>query len=118
MDETGKIYKVINPALKEVSSETEVAKEGCLSFLGLVMDVRRPKSCVVEYFDENGVKQTVNAGGLLGRALMHEMNHLDGITFMDVIPKVQKSISMEKYRKVKKKVSKIMASATATRKAG
>ena len=107
-----KVYKVINPSLKEVSAETEVTKEGCLSFLGLTVDVRRPKTCVVEYFDENGDKQVIKADGMLGRVMQHELNHLDGLTFMDVIPKVQKNISLERFRKIKKKVAKIVARMT------
>lgn len=76
-------YALINP--KIISMDTEcIVDEGCLSYPGLYAKVRRNKNTVVEALDENGEKITINATGLLAQALQHEINHLDGIVFVDL----------------------------------
>jgi peptide deformylase len=74
---------LINPAIKQVSREIGVAQEGCLSIPGVYMDVKRPEVVEVTYKDENGRPQTLKATDLLGRCIQHEMDHLNGVVFVD-----------------------------------
>lgn len=73
----------INPQIIKLSKKTEKAEEGCLSIRGVYGIVERPKNATVEAIDENGKKFTRGAGGLLARIFQHEIDHLDGILFID-----------------------------------
>ncbi len=84
-DETFKIY--INPKITSMSSEECLYKENCLSCGPLWGDVKRPKSIVMEYMDENGNQQEIKSDGFLARLLQHEYDHLDGIINLDKIEK-------------------------------
>lgn len=74
---------MINPVIKEVSDDLEVSQEGCLSIPGVFLEVRRPAMVDVAYKDEWGRPQTLVAGGLLARAIQHEIDHLTGVMFVD-----------------------------------
>ncbi|BAT56397.1 peptide deformylase [Nostoc sp. NIES-3756] len=74
---------LINPTIKQVSREICAAQEGCLSIPGVYMDVKRPEVVEISYKDENGRPQTLKAGDLLGRCIQHEMDHLNGVVFVD-----------------------------------
>jgi peptide deformylase len=74
---------LINPVIKKVSQETEVGQEGCLSIPGVYMDVKRPLNVEVAYKDEYGRPQTLKATDLLGRCILHEIDHLNGVVFVD-----------------------------------
>jgi peptide deformylase len=74
---------LINPTIKKVSREVCVAQEGCLSIPGVYLDVTRPEAIEVSYKDENGRPRTITATGLLARAIQHEMDHLNGVMFVD-----------------------------------
>jgi peptide deformylase len=74
---------LINPTIKRSSQETEADAEGCLSIPGVYLDVCRPVAIEVAYKDENGRPQTLQATGLLARAIQHEMDHLQGVMFVD-----------------------------------
>lgn len=99
-----KIVKAINPRVVKVSRRMERYREGCLSFVGLFVNVWRPKSCVVEYYDENGVLCSTEADDLLGRTIQHEMDHLDGKTFLDRLSNVERSAALQKNRIAKRRV--------------
>lgn len=73
----------INPEIIGASEETAVADEGCLSFPGLYIPVTRPAEVVVRFLDRNGAEQTLNAKGLLARAIQHELDHLNGVLLVD-----------------------------------
>lgn len=75
-------YKLVNPVIVKRKGE-QVCREGCLSVPGKLGDVVRPKEVVVEALNENGEKITINAKGLLAVVLSHEIDHLDGILFID-----------------------------------
>jgi peptide deformylase len=81
----GKIYVLINPKIKSKSWKKEVKEEGCLSFPGKFIFIKRPKKITVEALDKNGNKIIIKAEGLLARAFFHEIDHLDGILFIDRI---------------------------------
>ncbi|ATS17743.1 peptide deformylase [Synechococcus sp. PCC 6717] len=74
---------MINPVIKEVSEDLELSQEGCLSIPGVFLEVRRPAMVEVAYKDEWGRPQTLVAGGLLARAIQHEIDHLMGVMFVD-----------------------------------
>ena len=83
-DEKTPIVKLINPVLVKQKGEREV-EEGCLSFPNKFAKVKRPNEVVVEGLNENGDKVKIKATGLLAQAVCHEINHLDGITFVDIM---------------------------------
>ena len=83
-DEKTPIVKLVNPVLVKQKGEREV-EEGCLSFPNKFAKVKRPNEVVVEGINENGDNVKIKATGLLAQALCHEINHLDGITFVDIM---------------------------------
>ncbi len=87
-DEKRDPYIVINPSIQEVSEDKVREVEGCLSFPGLFMPVWRPVSVVVKCLDSEGKGVTITADKLLGRAIVHEIDHLDGVLFTDRVPKI------------------------------
>jgi peptide deformylase len=76
---------LINPEIKSYSKSLCKDQEGCLSIPGIYMDVERPEQVEVSYKDENGRPRTIKADGLLARAIQHEMDHLNGVLFVDHI---------------------------------
>ncbi len=74
---------LINPTIKRASREVCADQEGCLSIPGVYMDVIRPEMVEVSYKDEQGRPKTIKATGLLSRAIQHEMDHLNGVLFVD-----------------------------------
>jgi peptide deformylase len=74
---------LINPTIKKFSRDICVAQEGCLSIPGVYLDVKRPEAIEVSYKDEYGRPRTITATGLLSRAIQHEMDHLNGVMFVD-----------------------------------
>lgn len=83
-DEKTPIVKLINPVIVKQKGEREV-EEGCLSFPNKFAKVKRPTEVVVEGLNEKGQKVKIKATELLAQALCHEINHLDGITFVDIM---------------------------------
>ena len=78
-----KLYVLVNPEIKRFSQETIVGTEGCLSIPGFVGDVERPVEVVVKGLNRYGKPTRVKAKGWLARILMHEIDHLDGVLFID-----------------------------------
>jgi len=74
---------LVNPTIKQLSRELCVAQEGCLSIPGVYMDVTRPQVVEVAYKDEYGRPQTLQATELLSRCIQHEIDHLNGVLFVD-----------------------------------
>jgi peptide deformylase len=74
---------LINPVIKRLGRSLCNFQEGCLSVPGVYMDVTRPEEIEVSYKDENGRPQTLKANGLLSRAIQHEIDHLNGVMFVD-----------------------------------
>ncbi|MBU2028336.1 peptide deformylase [Patescibacteria group bacterium] len=79
----GKTHIFINPRLKSKSWGKIVCEEGCLSFPGKFIPVKRSKKIKVEAFDKNGQKFVLKAENMLARAIQHEVDHLDGILFIE-----------------------------------
>lgn len=74
---------LVNPTIKSLSKDLCVAEEGCLSIPGVYLEVIRPQLVEVTYKDENGRPQTLKATGLLSRCIQHEIDHLNGVLFVD-----------------------------------
>ncbi|PIP28391.1 MAG: peptide deformylase [Candidatus Moranbacteria bacterium CG23_combo_of_CG06-09_8_20_14_all_35_22] len=79
----GKTYILINPKITRKSWGKEVCEEGCLSFPGKFIPIKRCKKITVKALDRKGEKITIKAEGLLSRAMQHEIDHLDGVLFID-----------------------------------
>ncbi len=78
------LLKLVNPEIIEVAGE-QIGIEGCLSFPGVWGKVKRPAKVVVQALDENGEQITIRAAGPLARCLSHEIDHLDGMVFLDKV---------------------------------
>ncbi|MFC1756434.1 peptide deformylase [Patescibacteria group bacterium] len=79
IDEGGVLYVLINPKIKSKSKKQILLEEGCLSFPGKFLPIKRAEKVKVRYINEKGIKSKIKAEGLLARALQHEIDHLDGI---------------------------------------
>ena len=91
----------VNPVIKNKNNETSKYEEGCLSVPDQFAEIERPNECEVEYLDYNGKKQLLKADGLLATCIQHEMDHLEGVLFIDYLSKLKKSMIIKKLSKVK-----------------
>ena len=91
----------INPVIKNKNEEKAKYEEGCLSVPDQFAEIERPNSCEVEYLDYDGNKQLLKADGLLATCIQHEMDHLEGILFIDYLSKLKKSMILKKLSKNK-----------------
>ena len=91
----------VNPVIKNQDSKKTTYEEGCLSVPNQVAEIDRPKKCEVEYLDYNGNKKILKAEGLLATCIQHEMDHLEGILFIDYLSKLKKSIIIKRLSKIK-----------------
>ena len=89
----------VNPEIVEFSKECSSYNEGCLSFPGARSEVTRPQEVTVKYLDFNGQEKTERMTGLLATCIQHEMDHLNGITFVDHISKVKREMILKKIKK-------------------
>lgn len=103
-DETGAHhrYKMVNPEITQRSAELSTMEEGSITFLGVSAPVTRPTEVTVAYLDENGTAQTVHASGILAVCLQHEIDYLDGKTFLDYQPPMKRDILKRKMEKQKR----------------
>jgi peptide deformylase len=90
---------LINPAIVSSSAETAVREEGCLSLPGQYADVERPAAVTVRYHDEAGEKHEVTADGLLAACLQHELDHLDGVLFVDHLSALKRNMILRRLAK-------------------
>ncbi len=97
--ETPAPIKMANPAIIEKSETIQTTEEGCLSIPDHRGKVSRPDGVVVEYLDEHNEKQQMQCEGLLGVCVQHEIDHLDGILFIDYLSKLRKNIIVKKMTK-------------------
>ncbi|HSC18538.1 MAG TPA: peptide deformylase [Rhizomicrobium sp.] len=92
----------INPRILWASDETMVVQEGCLSVPDIWEDVERPARITAEFLDRDGVLKTVEADGLFSTCLQHEMDHLNGVLFIDHLSKLKRSMALRKVQKAKR----------------
>ena len=91
----------VNPIIKQKNSVNSIYEEGCLSVPNQFAEIERPNKCEVEYLDFDGKKQLLKAEGLLATCIQHEMDHLEGILFIDYLSKLKKSMILKKLSKNK-----------------
>ncbi|MDC1236489.1 peptide deformylase [Pelagibacteraceae bacterium] len=91
----------VNPVIKKKNDKTAKYEEGCLSVPDQFAEIERPNECEVEYLDYNGKKQLLKTDGLLATCIQHEMDHLEGILFIDYLSKLKKSMIIKKLSKIK-----------------
>lgn len=89
----------VNPAILDPSEETGVYEEGCLSVPDFFEEVERPSQCRVKYLDYNGDEQILNAEGLLATCIQHEMDHLEGVLFVDYLSRLKRDRILKKLKK-------------------
>ena len=102
------LYIFVNPVIKNKNSELSTYEEGCLSVPNYFAEIDRPKKCDVEYLDYNGEKKILNAEGLLATCIQHEMDHLEGVLFIDYLSKLKKTMIIKKLSKQKEKPDRII----------
>jgi peptide deformylase len=100
-DEVVEPFALVNPEIVFFGEELDRAEEGCLSIPGLKDIVERPDSVQVQGFDIEGKRVAVAADGLLARILQHEVDHLDGILFIDRVSPLKRKLLLARWQKVK-----------------
>ena len=94
--------RIANPEVVWVSDDDATYNEGCLSVPEHYADVVRPAACRVKYLDQDNKQQEIAAEGLLATCLQHEIDHLDGVLFIDHISKLKRDIVVRRFRKLAK----------------
>jgi peptide deformylase len=101
-DEEPQPLRLANPEIVWVSDDDATYNEGCLSVPEHYADVVRPARCRVKYLDYNNKPQEIDADGLLATCLQHEIDHLDGVLFIDHLTSLKRNIILRKLLKSKK----------------
>lgn len=94
-------FALFNPRIIESSTEQVLDKEGCLSYPGLYLMIKRPAWVVAEYQDSNGDTREIKIDGYLSKCFQHELDHLDGICFVDKVSQMKLNLAMKKIGKKK-----------------
>ena len=98
----------VNPVITKKNNKKTTYEEGCLSVPNQFAEIDRPSKCEVEYLDYNGNKQNLKAEGLLATCIQHEMDHLEGILFIDYLSKLKKEMIIKKLSKQQPKPDRII----------
>ncbi|KPB00550.1 peptide deformylase [Ahrensia marina] len=101
-DDEPKPQVFINPTIVKSSDTPNVYEEGCLSIPDVYAEVERPAEVTVEYINLAGEKQLVEADGILATVLQHEIDHLDGMLFIDHLSKLKREMVIRKFKKLSK----------------
>ena len=98
----------VNPEIISRSDQDATYEEGCLSVPNQFAEIDRPDKCHVKFLDYDGKEQSLKAEGLLATCIQHEMDHLEGILFIDYLSKLKKSMIIKKILKKKKNLERIV----------
>ena len=98
----------VNPEIIEKSTNNSTYEEGCLSVPGQFAEIDRPDKCHVKYLDYHGQPKEIKAEGMLATCIQHEIDHLEGILFIDYLSKLKKSMIIKKLSKHKKEIERIV----------
>jgi len=99
----------INPEIVWTSEETAKYEEGCLSIPDYYEEVERPKAVKVKYLDRDGKAREIDAKGLLATCLQHEIDHINGVLFIDHLSKLKRDRVIKKFAKAAKGLKKVEA---------
>ena len=98
-DDRREPHNLINPEVLAVSDELATREEGCLSVPGQYADITRPARVKVRYLDQTGMRREIEAEGLLAACLQHEIDHLDGVLFVDHLSALKRNMIMRRLAK-------------------
>jgi peptide deformylase len=98
----------VNPEIIEKSKNNSTYEEGCLSVPGQFAEIDRPDKCHVKYLDYYGEKKEIKAEGMFATCIQHEIDHLEGILFIDYLSKLKKTMIIKKLSKQKKAIERIV----------
>ena len=98
----------VNPEKVYTSEDQATYEEGCLSVPGQFAEIDRPDKCHIKYLDYNGDSKELKAEGLLATCIQHEIDHLEGILFIDYLSKLKRSMITKKLSKQKKELERIV----------
>ncbi len=93
-------FALFNPRILEVSQEENLDEEGCLSFPDLWIKVKRPTYVLAEFFDRDNNKRIIEFKGIDARCFLHELDHLDGVCFIEKVSKLKLDLAIKKQRKI------------------
>mgnify|MGYP001400557116 FL=1 len=99
---------LINPEIIFRSKKTSIYEEGCLSLPGHFAEIERPAECQIKFVDYNGKEKELTANGLLATCIQHEVDHLNGVLFIDYLSKLKKDMIVKKLIKHKKELNKVV----------
>lgn len=118
IDADEKRITLINPRITKVGGEREAEEEGCLSIPEIFAEVTRPLTVTLEALDRDGKPYTLEADGLLARAIQHEIDHLDGILFLDHLGPMKRQMLLRKYKRENPKAGNVQEHPTEPAPAG
>ena len=98
----------VNPEVINNSNTNDSYEEGCLSVPGQFAEIERPNKCKVKFLDYNGNEKILETEGLLSTCIQHEIDHLEGILFIDYLSKLKKNMIIKKLSKQKKSLERIV----------
>ena len=98
----------VNPEIIKKSDNNSTYEEGCLSVPGQFAEIDRPDKCQIKYLDYHGQPKEIKAEGMLATCIQHEMDHLEGILFIDYLSKLKKSMIIKKLSNQKKAIERIV----------
>ncbi len=99
---------IVNPQITFKSDKLISYEEGCLSIPNQFAEVKRPSSCKVNFLDYEGKKREINADGLLATCIQHEVDHLNGVLFIDHLSKLKKDLILKKTKKQIKEIDRVI----------
>ena len=98
----------VNPKIISKSDNNSTYEEGCLSVPGQFAEIDRPDKCHISYIDYDGQQKEIKAEGMIATCIQHEMDHLEGILFIDYLSKLKKTMIVKKLSKQKKELERIV----------
>ena len=101
-DEEKQPFVLVNPQIVATGDDVSTYEEGCLSIPDYYAEVERPAAVTVKYLDRDGKEQTLSADGMLATCVQHEIDHLNGILFIDHISKLKRDMVVKKFTKLAK----------------
>ena len=107
-DEPKKPMFFVNPKIISKSDNNSTYEEGCLSVPGQFAEIDRPDKCHISYIDYNGQQKELKAEGMIATCIQHEIDHLEGILFIDYLSKLKKTMIVKKLSKQKKELERIV----------
>ena len=98
-DDTPELFKMVNPEIVGQSDARAILEEGCLSIPDHTADVERPAEVEIRYLDEDGIDRSLTASGLLAACVQHEIDHLNGVLFIDHISRLKRDMILRRVMK-------------------